>query len=320
MNKISIDNAEKMTPQELVEVIINNVPHDKIRTCLTNLEKVSPVEVQRTDTQSQSGPSVDPPPQPVVSNMKSIEELRRECSKNPILIVDNNTELPGKSGKYVVYYTQNKQGVFAKNAKKVELFNKNGCNNLPDVDNEVCDKFYDWVKNSLTKENKEKISQVVKEYIRDNIDLFNKDCSKYREIMELLDIKGKDPVIPVIPIKQTSVNTNKVSLELQELAKELTPATGVLIWPKPLADGKVRIYTAFKNKEGNMEWASKEQTINYINEKVRKIKAPVKGTARYDRFKDAFETIRNLPKGRNMIVVVKQLKKLGIEVPYDFLV
>ena len=312
MNKISLANAEKMSPQELIEVIINNVPHDKIKTCLTNLEKVSPIEIETVEKPSESSSSTTPP-----SNLLSLEKIREECKENPILIMEYDATIPGKTEKHVIYYAPGNDGKFVKKAMAVSKFNTGVCSKLGQVDDKACDSFYEWVKTSLTPSNKEKVKIVVQEYIRDNNGIFNKKCSKYQEILDLLGIRGKDPLIDTKPIV-ISDNNPLTSEMLIELAGNITPRTGYMIWTIPQPSGQV-IFYGYAKKSGVEGWYKEEKPIDFIRKLETSAKTLVKDSARYKKHAEAFELIKDTPAGRNLKKIAKKLRSQNIEVPYEFL-
>lgn len=318
MNKISVENAEKLSPQELIELIINNVPHTSIRNCLSNLESVEPDEEEPSfpkisiNGSSEPKPVVKPTSEagPSDPSRGSLNKLREDCKKNPVLIVSENTKLPGKDGLYTIYYTKKSDGSFIKSFKKTSEFSVKTCKNLGEITDDICKSFYDWIKNEISKDPKKRsaVKKVVDDYLSENITLFNSNCKEFKEAMNLLE-----------PPKESS-NEN-----IEDLVRRVGEQSGVLIFPKfipaSVSGGKdlVRLFAPFK-KDDIFIWDERDVTLEYIRDKVSKTKKQPIGSEKYKKYEEAFNRIDKDTKFyRNLVKTAKNnSKKLGVDV-YPFL-
>ena len=352
MSKITIEAAEKLTPEALTELIIQNVPPGEIRACLANLEKISPIEepapqVPQVPQVPQPKAPMSPPQAPKSpqappqapkfkktdnsdgpSDVPIIDYWRQQCSKNPILIISTDTRLPNKEGTYVIYYAKGKDGNFVKKSTKTEEFSSNTCQKLGNVENSDCAVFFDWVENKIVKlpSEKQNMKRVVMEYMEKNTDVFLDYCKnnpQYDQMLISLGIKNIQNISPieVIDISPPIQVQQEDDLEtLKMYSRELVPKTGILIFPQFTKDGKVRIYGPFLTPEKEIKWEKKDVSLNYIKTKVGGIKVAKIGTDRYNSYEKAFD---NLDKSsavyRNIRTVLIGLKRIGTEPPYPFL-
>lgn len=343
MSKITIEAAEKLTPEDLTELIIQNVPPGEIRACLANLEKVNipdePEPVIQPSIPNEPEPINEPifkpsvqneptpitqPSMPDNSNTSSIDYWRSRCSKNPILIISTDTVLPGKDGTYVIYYVKSKDGKFVKKSLNTSKFNTQTCADLGEDYNNDCEIFFEWVSNTVIKlpKEKENLKRVIEEYKNKNLGMFIDFCKnnpKYDDLLISLGIKEgqeKPQLLDIVPVNIPKPNNLGA---LVESSKKLVPKTGILVFPQFTKDGKIRIYGPFMSN-GVIVWEKKDITLNYLNTKVSALTIAAPGSDRYKKYEEAFERVdRNSAVYRNIRTVLIGLRRIGISPPYPFL-
>lgn len=305
MNKISIENAEKLSPQELVELIINNVPFNNIRSCLTNLEKTlpsAPVEIEE-----QSKPEL--PTKIVSSNGNDLLSLRNMCKDDPILIVETNKIVKNKNEPQVIYYAKSKKdNKYKKFSLDVTKFSKSTCTNLAEEEDIVCKATSEWIDEQLaTGKNISEIRKVIEEYLSSGINMYITKCPNYSEIKIKLGMEQEQ-----IPI----TNVDETLLSALELSKIYSPITDYLIYTQ---DRKENTFRVAYYDEGKKSWVTEDKDKSFIYT----IKKSVPFSENTPNFRLREAAVGNLeinsPKYKNLSLIVKDLVKNQIKLPYEFL-
>lgn len=315
MNKISIENAEKLSPQELVELIINNVPFNNIRTCLSNLEKTSvEPEPEKEEMVAPAGPSTDKPVLPTkVINQdlpedNTIESLRKMCKDDPILIVGTNVSVKNKDEPQVVYYAKSKKdNKFKKFSMDVSKFNLKTCKNLGEPDDAVCKATSEWIDEQLASgKNITEIRKVIDDYLNSGINLYITKCPNFSEIKVKLGME--EPSVVVVDTDENLTNL--------ELSTKYTPRSDYLIYTKDRKEGKFRVAYYDQDKDS---WATEDKDRSFLE--VIKNSPPVPiDTPMYRLREEAIGRLEaGTPAYKNVSLIVKDLKKNGISLPYSFL-
>lgn len=306
MNKISIENAKDLTPPELVELILKNVPFNNIRNCLANLDKEVPEQVPDK-------------PSPVEKEPDSLDSIRTMCSKYPILIVSTNQRVKGKTEPQVVYYARSKTGdkKFTKRSMDVSKFNIKTCSSLGEEIDESCNAISEWIEEQKGKGVRfEEIKRTVKEYLDSGMDIYLNKCGE--EIKTKLGISGSgsgtyEEPSPVKSELPDTINPGDAEL----ISRLLTPNSDFIVYPKDRKGGKVRV-AYYSDSDGS--WLTEDKDIDFIKEIVANTSPAKPGSPEYML---RSENIKNLkpgtPKYKNMNIIISAVKEKGIKLPYDFI-
>ena len=350
-NKISIEQAERLSPQELVDLIISNVPFNNIRHCLSNLDTQTKQIDPSPSTSSQ--PLLVPPRSPVMrpkpqrpapplpdmvvaeappllkasefldfSKQKENSELfalRDMCKGYPILIVETNKIIPNQPEPQIIYYARSvKDKKFKKFMIAASKFTPNTCKKLAENIDIKCQATIEWIDEQVASgKNIDEIKNTINSYMETNVELFMSDCGdKYTQIMEKLDLlRGSKPVITEAPAEAPAevVLDNLTPLELSTI---LTPISDYLIYTKSRAGGKIRV--GYYNEE-EQSWMSEDKDISFI-EKIKNSPPFSPDTPPYRVRMNAFQAlIPGSPKHKNLLLIINNVKSSGITLPYDFL-
>lgn len=323
MNKISIENAEKLTPQELVELIINNVPYNNIRSCLSNLE----TNTQQQQQQQQQDVDINEPlekpkyvkpvevmkqPLQKIANEDNNElvSLRNMCKDDPILIIETNKKIKNKEEPQVIYYAKSKKdNKFKKFSLDVSKFNKSTCSKLAEEQDVICAATSEWIDEQLDsgKDIKE-IKNVIKDYISSGINLYISKCPNFESIKEKLDIETK---------KATKVpEVDESGLSALELSMLYTPNSNYIIYTKDRKENKIRV--AYYNEDVK-SWVTEDKDKSFISI-IKNSKSFEYDSPKYRLMENAAGSmISGSPKYKNLSLIIKDVSSKGIKLPYQFL-
>lgn len=347
-NKISIEQAERLSPQELVDLIISNVPFNNIRHCLSNLDTQTKQIDPSPSTSSQplvspGSPNIRPTPKrpapPLPTKVDSDEQppllkasefleyskqreneelfaLRDMCKGYPILIVEANKIIPNQKEPQIIYYARSvKDKKFKKFMIDASKFSANTCKKLAENIDIKCQATIEWIDEQVQSgRNIDEIKNTIKSYMDTNVELFMSDCGdKYNQIMEKLDLlRDAKPIIA----ESSAVQQNLDNLNPFELSKILTPNMDYLIYPKSRAGGKIRV--GYYN-EAEQSWMSEDKDISFIKN-IQNSPRFLPGTPEYRIREAAFQgLIHGSPKHRNLLLIINNIKSSGIQLPYEFL-
>lgn len=316
MNKISIEEAEKLSPPELVELIINNVPFNKIRSCLTNIQETLPPPPALE-------PEVLPPVKPSGAGSSSsssnmLTSLRTMCKDDPIIIVETGKKIKGKDEAQVIYYAKSKKtGKIMKFSLDESKFNKQTCSKLGEPLDLSCQAIDEWIDEQLAggKDTKQ-VRKVIEDYISSGINLYLTKCPQFENIKFKLGMGVPQPAeisVPVKPIELPEQKKDLTSLSALEISRLITPITDVLVYPKERKNNQIRVSYYDSN---DRTWISKDVSKDFISTRAD---AFVSNTPEYRLRENALEGLEvGSPKYQNLNVIIKELKKNGIQLPYGF--
>lgn len=329
MNKISIENAEKLSPQELVELIINNVPYNNIRNCLSNLEKV-PIEEE----------TVVPPVEPVVplggsSSVETtvvrseVDRLRDMCKNEAILIVETGRVIPGKDQPQVIFYAKNKKdNKLRKFSIDQSKFSEKTCTKYGEPIDDACTAILEWIDDQVENKGKNitEVRKVVQDYLSSGINLYLTKCPQFDEIKIKLGMQSgtseaKKPLVADIPVKPIEVPEPVKSAELPDdifqLSIMLTPNSDYLVFPEQRKNGKFLVSFYDSTKDA---WVSKETELDFIKTTVAETPAVEVDSPEYRLREDALSRLQEgTAKFKNLKTIVDKIVSSGISLPYEFL-
>lgn len=329
MNKISIENAEKLSPQGLIELIINNVPYNNIRSCLTNLEATTSKQVTEVEEpivqvkkQEDIKKSVDIKKQEdikkpeKVKSENALESLRNMCKDDPILIIETNKKIKSKEEPQVIYYARSKKdNKYKKFSLDVSKFNKDTCKKLADEEDIICKATSEWIDEQLESgKDISEIRNVISDYLSSGINLYISQCPNFKDIKVKLGLDEPKPVKEPKSIKRIDVDEQMLSAK--QLSTMYTPISDYLIYTKDRKENKIRVAYYDDDKKS---WVTEDKDKSFI-ETIKESKKYPSNTKEYRLRLDSLGAIDNTsPKYKNITLIVNDIKNNSIELPYDFL-
>ena len=319
--QLTPEDLERMSPQALVEFMTENIPADKLRTCLSKIEEF-PTELPTTIASpevpqlSEAGGSGLPP------EVKQIDVLRNKCEKYPVIVVKID-KVKGQPGEFVYFYKKNKEGIFKLLALPVDKFDNQNCNpSNPEVTDVDCEQIADWIESKISDgELDSTIKSVLEEYVKNNKAEFMTKCERVSKLLNRLGITlqtiESEPEIEEEESFDVMSNDDKLNF----LKSNCVYKSGILFGDLVKGDPtKATVYMARKVRDtDDYEWQRFKIALDNIKNKwCEQVKREEKGTDKYNKFSVGFANTSPEIK-REIQELVQKLSREGIEIPYDFL-
>jgi hypothetical protein len=283
------DDLEKMSNEELVEFMTQNIPAERLKRCL---QKVDEFEVDI--------PKMDQP--------KTAETFRNKCKNYPVIIVKVGP-VKNQEGQWVHYYV-NEGGSFNYIASPVDKFN--ACEDPMAVGvPQDCSVITQWVRERMKKEGtkKETLKVVLENYRRNNPNDFIMKCGEMEALVS--ELFGEKKQVSVEPVKMELAQRTKN-------ARDRLSTTGVVVdRPLPQEGKNINKVVIFKPdfKGDEYIWKKQKIDIDELEDLLNRSTIAEVDSDNYNKYKDAWSA--SPPATRREVEAA--LKLSGKQPPYDFL-
>ena len=317
--QLTPEDLERMSPQALVEFMTENIPADKLRKCLSKVEEFP------TDLPTAI------PAEPAIAGgsglapeVKQIDVLRNKCDKYPVIVVKID-KVPKQTGDFVYFYKKNKEGVFKLLALPVDKFDKQNCNSEdPAVVDADCEQIGSWIESKIKDgELDANVKTVMEEYVKNNSADFISKCDNVSRILSRLGIIAptveSEPELELEPEESFDTMSNEEKLNF--LKSNCIYKSGILFGDLVKGDPtKATVYMARKVKDSDgYEWQRFKISLDNIKNKwCEQVKREEIGTDKYEKFSVGFTNTSPEIKAE-IQKLIQNLRRDGIEIPYDFL-
>lgn len=316
--QLTPEDLEKMSPQSLIEFMTENIPPNKLRACLQDVESFpTTLSDQPLDLTAKTEPIEETPVEKT-----NIESLRNKCNQYPIIVVKID-KMKGKDGDYVYFYKK-KGDTFKYIATPVDKFNKENCDDESKFEDTDCQMIEEWIKTKIKDGVLDStIKSVMQDYVNNNKAQFIDGCESIKKLLQDLGIdfpvRSMEEPKESSEINFTTMNNEEKILYLkQNCVYESGILIGDLLEKEP---NKAIVYIPQpdKNTPGAYVWKEFKLKLDDLNDKFcKKIERQIKGSEKYRKYSLAYSN--TLPDMQTKIQkVVDKLKAGGIEIPYTFL-
>lgn len=317
--QLTPEDLEKMSPQSLIEFMTENIPAEKLRACLQKVEEFpSELPSQVMAAESELPPAPLPPP-PGLPEVSQIDVLRNKCEKYPV-IISKIDKVKGKEGDYVYFYKK-KDGKYKLVATQVEKFDSENCSDETEVTDVDCEEIADWIQ-SKTKDGvlDKTIKAVMIDYVKRNSADFITKCDNVKELLGGLGIEvPESEEEPVLEEGEDFVKMSNAD-KLKFLQNSCVYKAGILIGDLVKTDdSKAVVYIPQPAGDGTYIWKRFRLKLDDLNTKwCEKLQRKPVDSEDYRKYSLAYLNSSEDTK-KEIGIVVNNLKKMGVQIPYSFL-